>query len=702
MTRRPLIGAILFLALAGNLPAFAQTASEVVEYRFQGVDGKTPIASLLQASDGNLYGITLDGGPNNVGTVFKLSGPAGARTKTVIHAFTGREDGGYPNGSLIQASDGNLYGTTFGGGASAGGTVFKISNLAAVPVESVVYSFTGGADGGGPEASLVQGVDRNLYGTTVFGGLDLCAISGSGCGTVFEISDLSGNPRERVVYSFLGANDGSLPRAPVIQASDGNLYGTTTQGGLSNCPTFQQNTIGCGTVFRISNLRGTPVETVIYRFTDSTDGAEPLTALLQASDGNLYGTLGRGGNNNNGLVYKIANLSSTPDFHIVYAFAGGVDGNSPAASLIEASDGYLYGTTFSGGSRGAGTVYRIGNFLGGPVESTVYSFLGGSDGGNPVGPLIQAADRRLYGTTISGGFLNLDYGTVFSLDIGAPGPPAPCVPSALTLCIDDHPGDRRFQIQAVYQTSQGGGASGTAHAIPLAAVGLARGGAFWFFSPDNPELLVKILDGCQINGNKWFFASAATNVGFVATVTDTKNGAQTAYTSLDLSPGLPVQDTVLARCSIVSDTLLAKPEPVAKESTPKIAAPVIFGCTPGDATLCIDGSPGDRRFKVEVAYQTSQGGGGSGEGHAVPLAPVGITHGGAFWFFSPDNPEMLVKVLDGCAINGQKWFFASAGTNVGYTLTLTDMATGQQKIYTNDDLHAADPILDTAAFATCP
>src|SRR6202030_4202394 len=106
-------------------------------------------------------------------------------------------------------------------------------------------------------------------------------------------------------------------------------------------------------------------------------------------------------------------------------------------------------------------------------------------------------------------------------------------------------------------------------------------------------------------------------------------------------------------------------------------------------TLCIDGQPGDRRFKIEVAFQTSQGGGASGHGPAIPLSPVGITHGGAFCFFSADNPEMLVKVLDGCSINGEKWFFASAATNVGYTVTLTDTETGQQKIYMNADLHAA-------------
>jgi uncharacterized metal-binding protein len=122
----------------------------------------------------------------------------------------------------------------------------------------------------------------------------------------------------------------------------------------------------------------------------------------------------------------------------------------------------------------------------------------------------------------------------------------------------------------------------------------------------------------------------------------------------------------------------------------------------GPTTLCIDGASGDKRFKVEVAYQTTQGGGLSGKGQAIPLASLGIAHGGAFWFFSADNPEMLVKVVDGCPANGNKWFFASAGTNVGMTVTVTDTTTGKQKIYTNPDLNPAAPIQDTSAFATCP
>lgn len=121
-----------------------------------------------------------------------------------------------------------------------------------------------------------------------------------------------------------------------------------------------------------------------------------------------------------------------------------------------------------------------------------------------------------------------------------------------------------------------------------------------------------------------------------------------------------------------------------------------------NTTLSIDDQPGDKRYTVQVSYRTSQGGGLQGNGRAVALSSLGLTHGGAFWFFSPDNPEILVKVLDGCGFNGAKWFFASAGTNVGFTITVTDTATGAQKVYTNPDRNPALPIQDTSAFTACP
>jgi arylsulfatase A-like enzyme/uncharacterized metal-binding protein len=298
-----------------------------------------------------------------------------------------------------------------------------------------------------------------------------------------------------------------------------------------------------------------------------------------------------------------------------------------------------------------------------------------------------------------------------------PPPPLPSAffPANTNLVLDGQPGDKRFTAQVSFATSQGGGIVGDGHAVQLSAVGVERGGAFWFFSADNPEMLVKVVDGCAANGQKWLFASAGTNVGYTLTVRDAVTGQQKTYTNPDLKAALPIQDTAFEPCPAVSvpsggSSATAAPaavKPAAADEprepwTVKTASTAAAPCVAGPTTLCIDGAPGDKRFKVEIAYQTAQGGGLSGKGQAIPLASLGIAHGGAFWFFSADNPEMLVKVVDGCPANGNKWFFASAGTNVGMTVTVTDTTTGAQRVYTNPDLNPAAPIQDTAAFSTCP
>jgi arylsulfatase A-like enzyme/uncharacterized metal-binding protein len=295
----------------------------------------------------------------------------------------------------------------------------------------------------------------------------------------------------------------------------------------------------------------------------------------------------------------------------------------------------------------------------------------------------------------------------------APPPPLPSAffPANTNLVLDGQPGDKRFTVQVAFNTTQGGGLVGDGHAVQLSAVGVERGGAFWFFSADNPEMLVKIVDGCAANGQKWLFASAGTNVGFTMTVKDAVTGNQKTYTNPDLTAAAPIQDTAFEPCPATPASSTAPSPAVAKQTVPDeprqpwavtTATVAAAPCAAGPTTLCIDGVSGDKRFKVEVAYQTAQGGGLSGKGQAIPLASLGITHGGAFWFFSADNPEMLVKIVDGCPANGNKWLFASAGTNVGLTVTVTDTTTGAQKTYTNPDLNAAVPIQDTAAFSSCP
>jgi len=260
----------------------------------QATNGAVPVAGLVVDAQGDVFGTTSEGGAFNSGTIFEVTP---TRTESVLYNFTGGADGSHPWGGLIRDSQGNFYGTTYQGGTGSGcglagcGVVFK---LATDGTETVLYNFTGGADGSGPLGGLVLDGQGNLYGTTIGGGNLTC--SGTGCGVVFEIAAGGG---ETVLYSFLGASDGSHPETSLILDGQGSLYGTTNEGGGSNC-----NGYGCGTVFKIS----AGAETVLYRFTGSTDGGTPLAGLVMDSQGNLYGTTESGGFgcvSGCGVVFKI-------------------------------------------------------------------------------------------------------------------------------------------------------------------------------------------------------------------------------------------------------------------------------------------------------------------------------------------------------------------------------------------------------------
>jgi uncharacterized repeat protein (TIGR03803 family) len=363
----------------GTLYKITPAGVETVLYAFTGGDGGGPFGALVEGSDGNFYGTTSGGGPNFNGTVFKIT-PAGVMT--MLHSFTGgTSDGSSSNASLIQGLDGNFYGTTSGGGASANGTVF---NITPAGVETVLYSFTGGSDGSEPQAALIQATDGNFYGTTSGGGA-------SGHGTVFKITSAG---VETVLHSFAGGTDGSNPAAALTQGSDGNFYGTTYSGGSSNL----------GTVFKITPAG---VETILHTFTSgTTDGNYPAASLIQGSDGNLYGTNGSGGASNSGNLVKFTPAGTET---VIYSFNSGPEGQSPVG-LIEGSDGNFYGTTSSGGTSGNGTVFKLSS---GGLETPLYSFAGGTTDGRFPSSLIQGSDGDFYATTTLGGASN--EGTVFKV-----------------------------------------------------------------------------------------------------------------------------------------------------------------------------------------------------------------------------------------------------------------------------------------------
>ena len=370
----------LLWAAALLLPAFEASAGVVLTtlHSFQVfTNGSLPVAALVQGGDGFFYGTTYSGGTGtNAGTVFKISA-TGALTR--LYSFTGGNDGANPEAALVQGSDGFFYGTTYGGGAYppdrfglSPGTVFKISTNGAL---TTLYSFTGGNDGANPEAGLVQGGDGSFYGTTFSGGT-------SNSGTVFKIGT---DGALATLYSFTGGNDGGEPLAGLVQGSDGNFYGTTSQGpGIY------------GTVFKIS---ASGALTTLHSFT-GLDGNNPHAALVQGSDGNLYGTTEEGGASGiyaQGTVFKISTNGALTRLH---SFTGGNGGGNPWAGLVQGSDGSFYGTTISGGTSNYGTVFKI-NASG--ALTTLHSFAGHPEGGFPYGGLVQGTDGNLYGTVEASG-----------------------------------------------------------------------------------------------------------------------------------------------------------------------------------------------------------------------------------------------------------------------------------------------------------
>lgn len=388
---------VCFLATALN----AQTLTTLFD--FDGTHGAEPyLMSLVQGADGNLYGTTEFGGTHNAGTVFKIT-TAGALT-TLYHfcAKTPCTDGLQPEAGLIFGPDKALYGTTEQGGNgdcvlySGCGTIFRLSSNGKL----LSRSFHG-SDGDLPAAALVVGSDGNFYGTTVGGGTDLtCA---SGCGTIFRISPTGSLT---TLHNFSYPTDGAEPFAALIEGSDGNFYGTTSGGG--------PNSFAEGTVFKMTPS-GTL--TTLYVF-DSAHGGDPFGSLVQGSDGNLYGTTYAGGIhdcfNPCGTVFQITPQGSLTILHKFVL----TDGGGPSGALILASDGNFYGTTSIGGDvscnapYGCGTIFRIS-----PSGSlvTLHSF-GGTDGAYPTGGLIQATDGNFYGTTFQGGANGK--GTVFKLSLG--------------------------------------------------------------------------------------------------------------------------------------------------------------------------------------------------------------------------------------------------------------------------------------------
>jgi uncharacterized repeat protein (TIGR03803 family) len=388
---------ILLATLAFIAPAWASDPGRVREdstdtkvtvtvlYNFGGKDGDLiyPAGPIVaQGRDGRLYGTTEYGGTYNDGVVFAIT-PGG--DATVLYQVD-TNDG---SNGLTLGTDGNLYGTTVYGGIGGGyGTVFTVTPTGEL---TALYDFSGDDYDAYPDAPPIEAADGNFYGTTLGG------FNGDG-GEVYKMTP-SGD--EAPLFKF-DRTDGANPGDPLIQATDGSFYGTTQSGGASGrCEQY-----GCGTVFKLTPKGAL---TVLHSFNvQNFDCYYPAAPLIEGDDGELYGTVPRGGPKGYGCVFRI---SRTGKYKILHSFSI-TDGETPQTALVQATDGNFYGTTEGGGKSNVGTVFKI-------TRSGTLSVLHSFDtttGAYPSAGLIQHTDGKLYGFAGQGGTYN--YGTFYSVDIG--------------------------------------------------------------------------------------------------------------------------------------------------------------------------------------------------------------------------------------------------------------------------------------------
>lgn len=375
-----LAGFLLCIAIAAPAQTFTKLRA------FNGTDGANPYVGLTQGRDGSLYGTTIDGGAYGAGNIFKIGASGKLTSLYDFCAQTNCPDGQYPDTVLALGMDGNFYGTTQSGGINGGnGTVFKVTPSGQL---TTLYSFNG-SDGSAPYGSMVLAANGDFYGTTNVGGT-------YGGGNVFKITANGGLTTLYTFCSQSGCSDGQYPVGPLVQGSDGNIYGTTHAGGNSTC------TDGCGTVFRM-----TPGGrlTTLHHF-DASQGDYPYGGVVEGPGNSLYGTTGGGGANNTGTVFVIA----SDGFSTLHSFDS-TDGATPYALML-GTDGNFYGTTSSGGTDFHGTIFEITPQA---QLTTLHSFAG-SDGALIYAGLTQGTNGLFYGTAYFGG--TDDDGTVFSMNTG--------------------------------------------------------------------------------------------------------------------------------------------------------------------------------------------------------------------------------------------------------------------------------------------
>jgi uncharacterized repeat protein (TIGR03803 family) len=331
-----------------------------------------------------------------------------ASTTEVIYSFAGDDDGEYTDTDVAIDAAGNLYGTSVLGGEFGGGTVWQLSPVGSSWVHSVLYSFTGGADGGEPYKGVTLDAVGNLYGTAVTGGSGSCE---GGCGVAYKLTKSGDTWTQSVIHAFTGGDDGSGPGARVAVDNRGNVYGMTPTGGAN----------GLGTIYALHpTSSGDWALRVIHTFTGGSDGSSGSAGKLLLRGGHVYGAATTGGANGSGIVFKLTPTRTGEwGFKTLYSFRSAPDGVFPYGAVLFDAAGKLYGTTYYGGTNGLGTVYQLSpSGTGEWTERVLYSFQAGSDGNSSISNLVSDAAGNLYGTTSEGG---LGSGTIFKLTRGQGG-----------------------------------------------------------------------------------------------------------------------------------------------------------------------------------------------------------------------------------------------------------------------------------------
>jgi len=399
---------LIAFALVALSATSAKAATDVV-YSFAGdEDGEYPSTELVVDGAGNLYGTSVQGGEIGGGTVFELTPSGNGWIHTVLYSFTGGADGGQPYGGVAIDAQGNLYGTTVIGGnggicvEEGCGVVYKLTKSGGNWTQTVLYNFTGGDDGYGPGSGLTIGKDGSLYGMTPTGGA-------YGLGVIFQLkADQGGHSRFRVIHAFTGGSDGGTGSAGRLLDENGTLYGVATVGGA----------YGKGTAFRLKPTQSGPWNlTTIYAFKGQPDAGFPYGGLARDGSGNLYGTTYYDGANNLGSVYQLS-PSSLGKWRerVLHSFEGGADGSNSISNLVFDAAGNLYGTTSEGGSPGCscGTIFKLTRGDNGSwTESVVHSFTGPPDGAYPYNGMVGDSEGNFFGATVHGGEDN--EGSVYQL-----------------------------------------------------------------------------------------------------------------------------------------------------------------------------------------------------------------------------------------------------------------------------------------------